>query len=90
MKLLKMRKEIDKLDAKLIKILAQRMSYIPEVAEYKKKHELKRRQKEREKEIFENLESKAAEMDLNPEMLKDLFKRIIKESHRIEKGIMKK
>jgi chorismate mutase-like protein len=90
MKLLKIRKEIDKLDKKLVEILARRMSYIPEVAEYKKQHDLKRRQKDREKEIFENLKNKAAEMGLSPELLKDLFKRIIKESHKIEKKIMKK
>lgn len=90
MNLIQIRKEIDKLDMKLIKILAQRMSYIPDVAEYKKKHNLKRRQKDREKEIFENLKKQAIELNLSPELLKDLFKRIIKESHRIEKMIMKK
>lgn len=90
MKLLKIRKEIDKLDMKFIEILAKRMSYVSEVAEYKKNHNLKRRQKDREKEIFENLKNKASELSLSPELLRDLFKRIIKESHRIEKGIMKR
>lgn len=90
MKLLKIRQEIDKLDLKLIRILARRMSYIPEVAEYKKKHNLRRRQRNREKEIFKNLKNKAVDLSLNPELLNDLFKRIIKESHRIEKKIMKK
>lgn len=90
MNLLKIRKEIDKLDMKFIKILARRMSYVSEVAMYKKNNNEKRRQKNREKEIFENLEKKAAELNLNPELLRDLFKRIIKESHRIEKKIMKK
>lgn len=90
MNLLKIRNEIDNLDMKMVKILAQRMSYIPAVAEYKKKHNLKRRQRDREKEIFQNLKKRAIESGLNPELLKDLFKRIIKESHRIEKKIMKK
>lgn len=90
MNLLKIRKEIDRLDIKLVEILAQRMSYIPAVAEYKKKHNLKRRQKDREKEIFENLAKRAIELNLSPDFLKDLFKGIIKESHRIEKEIMKK
>ena len=90
MDLLKIRKKLDVLDTKLIKILAERMSYIPQVAEYKKENKIKRFQKDREKEIFENLRNKAVELDLNPELLEDLFKRIIKESHRIERGIMKK
>ena len=90
MDLLKIRKKLDVLDTKLIKILAERMSYIPQVAEYKRENKIKRFQKDREKEIFENLRNKAVELDLNPELLEDLFKRIIKESHRIERGIMKK
>lgn len=90
MDLLEIRKKLDVLDTKLIKILAERMSYIPQVAEYKKENKIKRFQKDREKEIFENLRNKAVELDLNPELLEDLFKRIIKESHRIERGIMKK
>ena len=90
MNLLEIRKKLDELDRKLIKILAERMSYIPKVAEYKKEHDLKRKQKDREKEIFENLKNKAIELDLNSELLEDIFKRIIKEAHRIEKEIMKK
>jgi chorismate mutase len=89
MRLLKLRKKIDKLDMKMIGILAQRMFYVSEVAEYKKEYGLKRRQKDREKEIFENLKHRAIESSLSPKLLKDLFKRIIKESHRIEKEIMK-
>lgn len=90
MKLIKIRKEIDKLDVRLVDILAKRMSYVSEVAEYKRKNNIKRLQKDRENEIYDNLAKKAAELDLNAGLLKDLFKRIIKESHRIEKEIMGK
>lgn len=89
MKLIKIRREIDKLDVRLVDILAKRMSYVSEVAEYKRKNNVKRLQKDRENEIYDNLAKKAAELDLNAGLLKDLFKRIIKESHRIEKEIMK-
>lgn len=90
MDLSKLRKQIDELDKELVRTLAKRMFLIPKVAEYKKQHNLKRYQPEREKQMIKNLRAAASELKIEPDLVEDLFKRIIKEAHRIEKKVMGK
>ena len=90
MELTEIRKELDKLDAELVSILAKRMKFIPEVAEYKKKNNIQRFQPAREKEILESKRKLAKEAGLNPDLVEKIFKEIINDAHRIEKEIMGK
>lgn len=90
MNLKEIREKLDKLDLKLLQTLAKRMALIPSVARYKKDNNIPRYQPEREKEIIENKRRLAMELRVNPDLVEDLFKRIIKDSHRIEKEILKK
>lgn len=88
MELSEIRKELDKLDAKLVSTLAKRMKFIPHVAEYKKKNNVSRFQPAREKEIIESKRKLAIDSGLNPDLVEKIFKEIISDAHRIEKEIM--
>ena len=88
MELSEIRERLDRLDNALITILAERMSLIPKVAEYKKENNVERFQPAREKEIFEAKEKIAKELNLNPELVKKIFETIIEDAHRIEKEII--
>lgn len=88
MDLSEIRKKLDTLDAELVNIIAKRQELIPDVAEYKKKNNVKRYQPEREKEIIEAKRKMAEKASVNPDLIEDLIKRIIEDSHRIEKEII--
>jgi len=88
MELPEIREHLDRLDNALLTILAERMSFIPKVAEYKKKNNVVRYQPEREKQIFEAKEEIAKKLKLNPELVKKIFETIIEDAHRIEKEII--
>ena len=90
MDLKEIRAHLDRLDTALVYILAERMSLIPKVAEYKKANNIARYQPEREKEIIKLKRELAAKLDLNPDLVETLYKEIIKDAHRIEEGIMGK
>ena len=88
MELSEIRKKIDKYDKELVRIIAKRTALIPLVADYKKKNQIKRYQPDREQEIINQKRELAKKYNVNPELIEDLIKRIIQESHRIEKNIM--
>ena len=90
MELPEIREHLDRLDNALLTILAERMAFIPKVAEYKKKNNIARYQPEREQQIFEAKEELAKKLNINPELAKKIFETIIEDSHRIEKEILEK
>jgi chorismate mutase/prephenate dehydratase len=90
MELKEIREHLDRIDSALVMLLAERMSFIPKVAEYKKKNNLPRYQPEREKEILASKRKLAEANNLNPDLIETLFKAIIEDAHRIEKDIMGK
>lgn len=87
MDLNELRAHLDRLDTALVYILAERMSLIPKVAEYKKKNNIERYQPEREKEIIKTKREIAEKVNLNPDLIETIYKEIIKDAHRIEKEI---
>lgn len=88
MELREIREHLNRLDDALVVILAERMAFIPKVAEYKKQNNVTRFQPEREKEILETKKELAKKLNLNPELVKKIFEVIIEDAHRIEKEIM--
>lgn len=82
------RKHLDRLDTALVNVLAERMSFIPFVSEFKKKNNIERYQPEREVEIIKAKRAIAEGAGVNPDLVEDLFKRIIEDAHRIEKEII--
>ena len=90
MDLKELRAHLDRLDTALVYILAERMSLIPKVAEYKKENNIERYQPEREREILVLKRELAKKVELNPDLVETLFKEIILDAHRIEEEIIGK
>jgi len=82
------RKYLDQLDTTLRYIILQRMSIIPLVAETKLENNIPVFQPEREEEIYNALQSFSLSSGLNPELLTDVYKSIIKDAHRIENEVI--
>ena len=90
MELKEIREHLDRLDNAIVLLLAERLSLIPHVARYKIKHNIPRYQAEREKEILIKKAELGEKYSLRKEYIEDMFKRIIEESHHIEKMIIGK
>lgn len=88
MRLTEIREHLDRLDNALVWVLAERMSFIPKVAQFKKENKMPRYQPEREKQILDEKRKLAGQLNLNPDLVADLFKRIIEDAHRIEKDTL--
>ncbi|MGM5484040.1 MAG: chorismate mutase [Nanobdellota archaeon] len=84
------RQNIDKIDNKIVKLLAKRMSFMPEIAIYKKKQEKSITNPEREKQILNKKRNIAKENNLNPGFIENIFNLIFKESKQIQKKTLKK
>jgi len=83
-----LRQKIDALDTALVAVLSHRMALIPLVAEYKKINNVERYQPAREAEVIKARRALAEQLNVNPDLVEDLIKRIIEDAHRIEKDII--
>lgn len=90
MELEEIRQHLDRLDTAMITILAERMSFIPKVAEYKVKHNMERYQPKREAQIIGQKRKLAESLNVNPDLVEDIIKRVIQDAHRIEEEIIGK
>jgi len=86
----KLRAQIDKIDEKLLKILAERFKITQKVGEYKKKYKLPVIDREREKEIFQKRKLLAEKLGLDALMVKQIFHLIIKNVKKKHRQILKK
>ncbi|MCL4339486.1 chorismate mutase [Patescibacteria group bacterium] len=84
MRLNKFRKEINKIDAKILKLLARRFLIANKIKDIKKKEKLPIRDQKREEEIFLEINILSKQLNLNPVFTKEMFKKIIKESRRLQ------
>lgn len=83
----KIRKQIDKVDKRLVKVLAKRFEITKKVGIFKKIHNLPPLDKEREKIVFSKREKLAIKLNLNPKLVKRIFKLIIEEVKKNHKKI---
>ncbi len=90
MKLKDLRKKLDEVDKELVDVIAKRIAIIPEVAEVKKEEGIPRSDPEREKRILEAKRELAEEKGISPDVVEDIFQRLIQESHVIERKIIGK
>ena len=88
MDLQEIRKRIDEIDMKIVELVSERVSLIPKIAEYKSMNDIPRVCAEREQEILGNKRDLAEKLGIDPDLVEDIFKRLIEESHKIEKEIM--
>lgn len=77
--LLEVRKKIDLVDAELISLLAERFVLTHQVGMLKASNELDAVDAVREAEKLDNLRSLCLEHDLNPDLITELFTRIMEE-----------
>ena len=90
MNLSEVRKKLDEIDNKIIKLIADRNKLIPFVVEYKKKNNIAQFQPWREQEIFKKISKLAEQYEVSEDVAEDIFSLIIKESHNIQKKLNKK
>ena len=78
------RQQIDQIDQKIIKLLAERMDLVKEIAKFKKAHKLPIKDKKREEELKRNLKNLAKKNGLSKEFVNHLYSHIFAESRRIQ------
>ena len=85
MELNEIREKIDKIDNSIMKLLKERMDLMPDVAEYKKSNGFEIFDLAREDKIIKCKKELAREFGLNPEMIEDIFRKIMDEGKDIQK-----
>lgn len=90
MNLAEVRKKIDQIDAQIVKLIQERLSFLPEIVEYKKKHNLAVFQEKREQTIYENLKKISVDLGVNYALVENIWKLIIQEAHRLEHTFLEK
>src|ERR1700682_584225 len=83
-----LRRDIDRVDEVLVRLLNERARCVCEVGRLKKEGGLDVYQPEREKEVLAHVRSIAAEGPLGAEAVARLFERIIDEARRLERRVV--
>ncbi len=81
------RKQLDIIDKQIIKLISKRLKLAFSIMRFKKKNNLKIIDLKREKEVFRTRVIFGKKQKLNSSFIKDLFKVIIKESHKFAKKL---
>ncbi len=87
-KIKQLRRHIDRIDIVIITALAERMSLMPDVADYKKKNDLSVFDEEREVEIMKKLKNIAKEQGLEESFVEEIFLSCFNESKRIQNDVI--
>jgi isochorismate pyruvate lyase len=77
------RKEIDVVDEKLVELIALRNNYIKQIAQFKTTLE-EVKSEERISDVINRVRAKAIELDLSPNLINDIFIRMIDEMVKTE------
>jgi len=83
-----LRRHIDRIDTVIITALAERMSLMPEIAEYKKKNNVPIFDEKREVEIMKKLKKVAKEQGLDESFVEEVFLSIFNEAKSIQNEII--
>ena len=89
-KIKQIRKHIDRIDLVIITVLAERMSLMPDIAEYKKENNIPIFDEKREVEIMKRLKRVAKDQGLDESFVEEIFLSIFNESKRIQNDIITK
>lgn len=82
----KFRKEIEQIDAEIMKLLQKRFKLALKIAKVKQKEKMSVYQKSREMMILKSLEKRAVKLDIPPTFIKKLFSEIFKQSRKIQRN----
>lgn len=84
-----LRNSIDDIDAQIISLLAQRFDYTHQIGLYKKQHHIDPHDPIREHNKLTDLHTMAMEYHLDPDLINDIFVRIMQEAvcnhHKLQK-----
>jgi chorismate mutase len=83
-----LRRDIDRVDEVLVRLLNERARRACEIGRLKREAGIEVYQPEREKEVLAHVRSVAAEGPLGPDAIARLFERIIDEARRLERRII--
>jgi chorismate mutase-like protein len=83
-----LRKDIDRVDEVLVRLLNERARCAVEIGRLKKEQGIEIYQPEREKEVLKHVRAVACEGPLGPEAIGRLFERIIDEARRLERRVV--
>lgn len=78
------RSKIDKIDEKIVRLLAERFQNVVKIGEIKDRTGLKIENKNREDEIIRKVKKLSLNFSLNEKFVSDLYELIIKESRRLQ------
>ena len=83
-----LRKDIDRVDEVLVRLLNERARVACEIGHIKKAEGIEVYQPDREKQVLEHVRNLANEGPLGPEAIGRLFERIIDEARRLERRVV--
>ncbi len=84
-KLKDFRKNIDKIDGEILKLLADRFTIVKKIGKYKGFNGVKIFDKERENQILNKIKIESRKYKTNEKYIENIFKSIIKNSKEIQK-----
>src|SRR3954468_14730593 len=83
-----LRKDIDRVDEVLVRLLNERARCVCEIGRLKKEMSIEIYQPDREKQVLQHVRTVASEGPLGPDAIARLFERIIDEARRLERRVV--
>jgi len=83
-----LRRDIDRVDEVLVRLLNERARCVCEIGRVKKERGIEVYQPDREKDVLRHVREVASEGPLGPEAIGRLFERIIDEARRLERRVV--
>ena len=83
-----LRRDIDRVDEELVRLLNERAHYVCEIGRIKKRLSMEVYQPDREKDVFDRVRRMAADGPLRPDAIVRLFERIIDEARSLERTVV--
>ena len=84
-KLVKFRKEIDKIDKSIVKLFAKRFKVVGKIGEFKKKNNIPVVDKDRFKNLLDKLKKEAVNNNISADFIEDVYNLIHEYSCDLEK-----
>ena len=79
-----LRKKIDEIDEIIISFLKKRTEVCKQIGVIKRKHRIPLKNSQREKEVYQNVSTKASESGLNPQAIIAIYRQIVDMSLHIQ------
>jgi chorismate mutase-like protein len=83
-----LRRNIDRVDEVLVRLLNERARWVCEIGHVKKEQGVEVYQPDREKDVLKHVREVASEGPLGPDAIARLFERIIDEARRLERRVV--